>query len=341
MLIEEMLKTKVMSNTVSYYRNKGYNCSVGEYIEVKTSDLMPKSNVKIRYVCDKCSRVITIKYCDYNKRHKEEKDFCDKCKYEKTKMTNLAKYGSENVMGNNDIKEKVAETNIERYGYRSAMKNKKISNKVKKTCMEKYGVDNPAKSKAVKDKIVDTDMKRYGVRHHLSSKDVIDKRIKTSMEKYGVPYSIMSPEIIEKSRKTLYKNGNCPTSKQQIHIHEVYGGKLNFPIGRTNVDIFFENEKIYCEYDGGGHRYMVFSKRMTDEEFTKREIRREKYLESIGLKEFRIISKNDIVPSDDILTEMKNFAFHKLLDEGYNWIKFDIDNGTVSYRGCQEPYKFN
>lgn len=27
--------------------------------------------------------------------------------------------------------------------------------------------------------------------------------------------------------------------------------------------------------------------------------------------------------------------------KGYNWIKFDIDNGFVSYKGCQEPYKFN
>ena len=341
MLIEETVKTKVTPNMVEYYRSKGYNCVVGEYIFVKTSDLTTKSNVKVRYICDKCGEIITIRYCDYNRRHKEQKDCCNRCKYEKAKKTNLIRYGSENVMGNNSIRERLVETNIKRYGYDSAMKNKDISDKAKKTCMERYGVDNPAKSNIVKEKIIKTDMERYGVKHHLSSKEVIDKRIETNLKRYGVPHVLMSPEIIEKSRRTLYENGSCPTSKQQIHIHSIYGGKLNYPIGRTNVDIFFEESNIYCEYDGGGHRYMVFSKIMSDKEFTNREIRRGKYLESIGLKEFRIISKSDTIPSDDTLIDMKNFAFHKLLDEGYNWIKFDIDNGFVSYKGCQEPYKFN
>lgn len=99
MLIEETVKTKVTPNMVEYYRSKGYNCVVGEYIFVKTSDLMTKSNVKVRYICDKCGEIITIRYCDYNRRHKEQKDYCNRCKYEKTKKTNLIRYGSENVMG--------------------------------------------------------------------------------------------------------------------------------------------------------------------------------------------------------------------------------------------------
>ena len=341
LLINEEVKTKIMSNTVKYYRDKGYKCNVGDIIYVKISDLPNRSNVKIRYICDKCGEIKTIRYCDYNRRHKEEKDFCEKCKYEKTKKTNLLKYGYENVMGNEEIRKKREETNLNRYGVKFAIQNADILNKIKRTCIEKYGVDNPAKSESIKEKIRNTDIKRYGTKHHLSSEEIISKKVKTCMERYGVPYPFMSDKVVEKARKTLYKNGDCPTSKQQMYIHNIYGGKLNYPFGRTNVDIFFENEKIYCEYDGGGHKYMVFSKRMTEEEFTDREIRRSHYLESIGLKEFRIISRKDRIPPDETLLNMKDFAFQKLLKEGYNWIKFDIDNGIVIYKDCQEPYEFN
>lgn len=341
MLINEEVKTRVTSNMVSYYKDKGYSCSVGEYIYVKISDLMQKSNVKIRYICDKCGKIFETRYCDYNRRHDTDIDLCPKCKYEKTKKTNMSRYGCENVMQNEEIKKLVGDTNIKRYGCKSAMGNNDILDMVKKKWIEKYGVDNPAKTDAVKDKISKTDMERYGVKHHLSSRDVMAKRIKTNMDKYGVPHGLMSKDVIEKSRKSLYKNGSCPTSKQQKHIHEVYGGELNYPIGRTNVDIFFTDENIYFEYDGGGHRYMVFSKMLTDEEFNRREIRRSKYLKSIGLKEFRIISRNDIIPTDDILINIKNFAFNKLLNDGYDWIKFDIDNNRVYYPEHDEPYMYN
>ena len=340
MLINEDIDVKIVSNTVKYFNEIGYECKVGDAIKVKTLDLQKNSNKLIRYKCDKCGEIKTIHYCDYNRSHKEENDYCEKCKYEKTKKTNVERYGCENVMGSEEIRKRLEETNVKKYGVPHAMQNKSVREKAKKTNIDRYGVDNPAKLESSKIKTYETDMKKYGVKHHLSSKSVIDKRVKTNIERYGVPFVLMSNDIIAKGRKTLYKNGTCPTSKQQLHICGLYGGILNYPVDRTNLDIFFKDYGIYCEYDGGGHRYMVLSGRMTEEEFDKREIRRSNYLKSIGLKEFRIISRKDTMPSDEILLSMKDFAFHKLLDEGYNWIRFDIDNSTVEYSGTKEKYEF-
>ena len=41
---------------------------------------------------------------------------------------------------------------------------------------------------------------------------------------------------------------------------------------------------------------------------------------------------------DEILLNMKQYAFKKLLEENYNWIRFDIDNNFVEYKGKKEKY---
>lgn len=340
MLIEETVKTRVTPNMVKYYRGKGYDCVVGEYIFVKTSDLMPKSNVKVRYICDKCGEIITIRYCDYNRRHKEQKDYCNRCKYEKTKKTNLIRYGSENVMGSKKVKDKLSDTNIKKYGVSCVFKCDSIKRKIIETMNSKYGCSSPIQNEEIRKKTINTNMERYGCAYPIVNMSNPEKRKETSIMKYGCEYHIASKEVRRKIRESFYKNGNIKTSSQQQYICNLYGAKLNYPFDICNVDMYFESERIYCEYDGGGHNISIYYGK-TEEEFKNREMRRSYYLKSIGLKEFRIISKSDTIPSDDILMDMKNFAFHKLLDEGYNWIKFDIDNGFVSYKGCQESYKFN
>ena len=340
MLLDDIFEIKINSTNIDYFNSVGYKCSLKDTIQVHSKDLQEKSNRKIRYKCDKCGTIHEISYCDYTKRHKEKNDYCEKCKYEKAKITNLRKYGSENPMQSDRVKEKFIRTSMDKYGTPHPNQNEAIKAKRTNTFIKRYGVDNPAKLDFVKEKIRETDLKKYGVPHHLSSKRVIEKRIDTNLKKYGVRHGLESPEIIAKGRKTLYKHNNCPTSKQQLYVNSVYQGILNYPVGNTNLDIYFEKEKVYCEWDGGGHRYMVYCGAMTDKEFDRRETSRYFYLKELGLKEFRIVSLKDYVPSDEILLGMKDFAFNKLLKEGYNWIKFDIENEIVVYKDSQEPYKY-
>ena len=340
MLINEEVKTKVMSNTVKYYRDKGYECNVGDTIYVKTVDLPKGSNMKVRYICDKCGEIKTIQCCDYNRRHKEEKDFCKKCKYEKTRKTNLIKYGCENVMENEKVKEKLANTNIKKYGENCVFKCESIKDKIRKSMMNKYGCKSPIQNKDIAERTMKTNIERYGCPYPIVKYSSQEKREATNLERYGCKYSIASDVVKRKIRESYYKNGTVKTSSQQIYICNLYGAILNYPFDMCNVDMYFEKEKIYCEYDGGGHNVSIHYGK-PKEYFINKERRRAYYLESIGLKEFRIISRKDRIPPDETLLNMKDFAFQKLLKEGYNWIKFDIDNRVVIYKDCQEPYEFN
>lgn len=339
MLINDDIEVKISSNNIEYFRKIGYDCRLGEKIKVKTSDLQNGSNKRIRYKCDKCGKIMTIQYCDYNRRHGKGKDFCGKCKYEKTKVTNKERYGCENVMGNDEIKKRLETTNIEKYGANCVFKNEDIKKKIQSTMEQRYGCKSPIQNDEIKERTIKTNIEKFGIPYPISIMSNPEKAKVTNLKKYGCEYSIASREVREKIRKSFYKNGSIRTSSQQIHICNLYGAKLNYPFDFCNVDMYFEKEKIYCEYDGGGHAISIYFGR-TKEDFELKERRRAYYLESIGLKEFRIISRKDFIPSDETLLSMKDFAFHKLLNEGYNWIKFDIDNGTVEYKGVKENYSF-
>lgn len=99
-------------------------------------------------------------------------------KSEKTKKTNLDKYGVENVFQSQEIKNKIKDKLIKSYGVDSPLKSEQILNKAKKTCIEKYGVDNPLKNKTIK-----------------------SKREKTNLEKYGFKNAIQNSEVKEKAKK--------------------------------------------------------------------------------------------------------------------------------------------
>lgn len=90
-------------------------------------------------------------------------------------------------------------------------------------------------------------------------------------------------------------------SAQQLHLHALYGGVLNHPIRSLSVDIAFPDEKIYVEYDGSGHKLSVIFNSITDDEFERREVRRTYALYREGWRCFRIISRRDKLPSDEVL----------------------------------------
>ena len=176
--------------------------------------------------------------------------------------------------------------------------------KKKLDCLEKYGVENPMQRQEIKDKVA-----------------------KTNMERYGFTSAVQSPEIREKIRQTFYKNGTTPCSKQQEYIHNILCGQLNYPVKTSSLDIAFPDEMIYLEYDGSGHKMSVIFGTFTEEEFIKRERNRTYGLLRSGWKEIRIISTNDLLPSDQIILEILSYARTYL--KIHHYIKFDIDNNKI------------
>ena len=143
---------------------------------------------------------------------------------------------------------------------------------------------------------------------------------------------------VQRIQKTMYKNGTQQCSSQQKHIHNLIGGKLNYPYGKSSLDIAFPEDKIYIEYDGSGHDLSVKIGSMSQEEFNKREVRRRYALYRRGWKEMTIVSRKDYFPKDFKIIEMINEGKDFLKEE--SWIKYDIDLKKVINKYGEYLYDF-
>jgi very-short-patch-repair endonuclease len=201
---------------------------------------------------------------------------------------------------------KIEDVNLKRYGVKSASQIDTVKEKIKSTLVERYGVDNAAKSEKIKEKA----------------------RL-TNLERYGVLYPSQSPEVRAKVNESFYKNGTQKTSKQQLYLCNLYGGKLNYPTKYYSADICFPEENLIIEYDGSGHELNVKFGRITKEEQLQKEITRFSILRREGYKQMRIISLHDKIPSDNVLFEMLAIAKKYFDTTSHSWINFDIDNSII------------
>ena len=135
-------------------------------------------------VCGKPCRFISISKGYY--------DTCGiKCannkpeKHEKTRNTNLVKYGVKNVFMNENIKAKS-----------------------KKTIQAKYGVDNVSRLRYIREKAENTMVERYGAKYSHQSPELIERMKQKLFEKHGV-YNISESKKyndikVEKSRRRFF-----------------------------------------------------------------------------------------------------------------------------------------
>lgn len=200
----------------------------------------------------------------------------------------------------------------------------------------RYNVENVNQLDSVRNKTILTNIERYGVDNPSQNKDVRKKMEVTSILRYGVKNPMQSPEIKMKAIETLCKNGTYRTSKQQIYLHSIFGGEINYPIKYYAADICLVEENLVIEYDGGGHKLREVFGELTQEEFSKKELIRNKIIKREGYKQMRIISENDKLPSDTILLQMLQDAHtYFSLYPQHSWIEFNI--GTSTIRNSENP----
>ena len=204
-----------------------------------------------------------------------------------------------------------------------------------------HGVRNPNHIQSVRDKIDATCIKKYGTKSPLQNEKILNKAKRTMMLKYGVDNMMKHPFFFQKQQEALNKNGTQCSSKSQNHISNIIGGHKNYYYNKYYwLDIFFESEKVYFEYDGGGHNLKVKFGLMTQEAFEVKERSRYAYLRRCGLKMARIISSKNKVPIDNILISIKQFSFDFLNNEDYGWIIFDMDKNEIRYKNGSIDYNF-
>ena len=185
---------KLSSTKVKYFRKHLSDDEI-EYIKNKYDDVITDDDI---IECIKC-----LKY-NISKRHK-----CPICnKYTKFNRHNYNKFCSVKCSRNSkETQYKQKQTTLKKYGVENVMYSDVIKDKMKNTFISKYGVDNPFKSNIIKEKIKQTNLERYGVDCYLKTKDCVLKS--------------HSPTTINKQINTKRKNHTFNSSKQEDECYNI------------------------------------------------------------------------------------------------------------------------
>ena len=108
---------------------------------------------------------------------------------EKSKKSNLEKYGSEYATQNKNTIEKQKKTNLQKYGVESVLQNKEIFEKKTKTTISRHGIVSCFEKNEIQTKIKKYNLEKYGVEYPLSNSDILNKTKDTMIEKYGTKHA--------------------------------------------------------------------------------------------------------------------------------------------------------
>ena len=141
----------------------------------------------------------------------------------KAKTTNLTKYGSENVMGNDKIAERAKSHTKQAFDlHRSEIISKKAH-----TCMNKYGVTHPMKSTEVKSKLLATIRQKYHnpeLKSTLQLPEIKQRIDDTNLNKYGTTIPMQTHDVWKKQscKKSKYiaSDGTKLDSQYEIDVYE-------------------------------------------------------------------------------------------------------------------------
>ena len=154
----------------------------------KIKTLLIESNVEIRNLNESAKLAAEkAKVTNLNK-YGVENVFQTEVVKAKSKLTCKRKYGVEFSSQAPEVKQKVKETNLEKFGVPNALQSEVIRNKVRKTAQEKWGLAWPGGAAETIVKTKETKALRYGT----STYNNLEKASKTCLARYGVPYGVLT-----------------------------------------------------------------------------------------------------------------------------------------------------
>ena len=353
-ILTKKVEVKLWGTNIKHYRSLGYNGKQGDIISVNVEDLPDGCNVRVIVACDYCGRECNPRYVEYHNSVEMDGTYaCAHCAIHKAEKTMLQKYGVLNYSSTQECREKVSNTFMLRYGISHVSKSEEFLKRKRDNNKEKYGVEHTLQVKEFRDKGIQTNLQKYGVEYASQSEEIQERMRNTTEQRYGVPYASQSdeikekilqtnlkrygcktpsqlPEVREKMSQTLYANSSQKASKQQRYINDLYQGILNFPVKYYCADIYLPDNNLIIEYDGGGHMLNVTMGRETIEEYKHKEIVRYNVIKNEGYKQMKIVSINDLLPSDTILIQMLSDArTYFSLCPNHSWIEFNISTSTI------------
>ncbi len=194
MIKEKEILTLISRRNVSFYKNLGYNIDkIDTEVLIKIDDINKGSHQKITAIC-KCGNETKIRVHKYYENVERCGYYgCKKCSREKYKITNIEKYGFDNPMKCQEMKDFIVKNNIMKYGVKTTLLDKNTLHKIKQTNLERYGSEEVLSSDIVRNKSKLTFLERYGV-EHFSKADAFkivgynnwEKQIKEKLIKYSI-----------------------------------------------------------------------------------------------------------------------------------------------------------
>lgn len=190
------------SKTLKYYRDIGYDINYGEKIAIKIEHLIKTSSIKVECHCDICNSANSIKYYNYIGNIERNGLYrCNECS--KLIRSNKIRELHNDEDRSKDLTDKSKKTNLSKYGVTSPMKLEYFREKIKTTMISKYGVDSAIKSEYLRGKMFETNIGRYGKKYYFESDEFKDKIDGIMIDKYGVINAFQNNEIKDKIKRTL------------------------------------------------------------------------------------------------------------------------------------------
>lgn len=192
MIKENEIEIRISASNYKYYTKYG-PYKVGDTFFIDVKDLGENSTVKITTICDICEREKIMKYQPYNNQIRKDGYYtCKKCKGEKTKKTNMERYGFEYPMQRAEVMEKSKDTLLNKYGIENIsqrpdirkirserLKNVDYQAKMLEGVISKFGIDNVSKIQSIQDQKEQTLMINYGVTNPSQSAFLFEKSQKS------------------------------------------------------------------------------------------------------------------------------------------------------------------
>ena len=75
-IIIEKIKIKITKKTISHYIGLGYNCQVGDIIEVNSNELTNGSHQRVKVKCDYCGYIYETVYYSYISKFQKKYEVC-------------------------------------------------------------------------------------------------------------------------------------------------------------------------------------------------------------------------------------------------------------------------
>jgi hypothetical protein len=251
MLLTDKVQIKVISKSLHFYKNKGYNVNCNEEIIVKIEDLSTHCLCKVKVKCDYCDKEKEISFSRYNlnTNNGQRKYACNhKCSREKSKETNMLLYNIDNPSKSETIKAKKKNTTLKHYNVEYPAQSEEIINKMKETFIKIYGTEWISQCDEIKEKVANTNIERYGNKCSLCNEEINEKRKQTWLKNYGFEHPFKSDKVKSKIYHTMIKNGYRSFDKGYKLYLKVVNSLTNFNkkelFENWNGIDFYDNEDI-------------------------------------------------------------------------------------------------